>query len=172
MMKRFSKKENLGITLIALVITIVVLIILATVVINLSLGQNGVFNKAKIASQEYKNAQDYEQEKIAKYDNEIDQYASLTRGGNISANYSTTEQVVGKWIDGRDVYQITIAPTTAFGNGTHTLEQSFKTNHNIDKIVSINGIDISSSDGNTYPVAVGSNEYITMRNRKFDFLYV
>ena len=37
MIKRFDKKENLGITLIELVITIVVLIILATVAIQLSL---------------------------------------------------------------------------------------------------------------------------------------
>ena len=42
------KKEK-GITLVALVITIVVLIILAGVAINLSLGENGIFNKAKEA---------------------------------------------------------------------------------------------------------------------------
>ena len=43
------KIENKGITLVALVITIVVLIILAGVAINLSLGENGIFNKAKEA---------------------------------------------------------------------------------------------------------------------------
>ena len=73
-------KSNKAITLIALVITIVVLIILATVVINLSLGNNGIINKAKIATQEYKNAQDYEEEQIAKYSNEIDAIANGNRG--------------------------------------------------------------------------------------------
>ncbi len=44
-MKTF--KKNKGITLIALVITIVVLIILAGVLINITLGENGIFNRAK-----------------------------------------------------------------------------------------------------------------------------
>jgi len=45
-------KNNKGITLIALVITIIVLIILAGVTINLTLGQNGIFNKAEEAKEE------------------------------------------------------------------------------------------------------------------------
>ena len=50
MYKNKSKlKESKAITLIALLITIVVLIILAGVAINLTLGQNGIFNKAKEA---------------------------------------------------------------------------------------------------------------------------
>ena len=51
MMKRLNKKENLGITLIALVITIVILIILAGIIINVSLSDNGIFKKAKEASE-------------------------------------------------------------------------------------------------------------------------
>jgi len=46
------KKEN-GITLIALVITIIVLIILAGVSINLVLGDNGIITKAKWAKKTY-----------------------------------------------------------------------------------------------------------------------
>jgi hypothetical protein len=49
-------KKNLGITLIALIITIIVLLILAGVSINLILGDNGVITKAKIASEETKEA--------------------------------------------------------------------------------------------------------------------
>lgn len=47
-------KRNKGITLIALVITIIVLIILAGVSINLVLGQNGIFNRAKQGAKDYK----------------------------------------------------------------------------------------------------------------------
>ncbi len=43
----FMKKETKGITLIALVVTIVVLLILAGVSLNLVLGENGIINKAK-----------------------------------------------------------------------------------------------------------------------------
>ena len=57
-------KRNRGITLIALVVTILVLIILAGVTINLSLGNNGIFSKAKLAKEEYSNATIDEQEKL------------------------------------------------------------------------------------------------------------
>lgn len=43
-----------GITLIALVITIVILIILAGVAINLTIGENGIFNKAEYAKEQQK----------------------------------------------------------------------------------------------------------------------
>lgn len=58
-------KNIKGITLIALVITIVVLIIIAGVAISLSIGENGIFNKAKYASQEYANEQAREEKEIS-----------------------------------------------------------------------------------------------------------
>ena len=45
-------KKNKGITLVALVVTIVVLLILAGVSINLVLGNNGIIAKAKDAQRE------------------------------------------------------------------------------------------------------------------------
>lgn len=50
-MKNILKSNN-GITLITLVITIIVLIILSAIVINLTVGENGIFGKAKRAQQE------------------------------------------------------------------------------------------------------------------------
>ena len=55
------KKEK-GITLVALVVTIVVLLILAGVSISLVLDQNGIINKAKGARTEYQNAANYEKD--------------------------------------------------------------------------------------------------------------
>lgn len=55
------KKEK-GITLVALVVTIVVLLILAGVSISLVLDQNGIINKAKGARTEYQNAVNYEKD--------------------------------------------------------------------------------------------------------------
>lgn len=46
-------KQQKGITLVALVITIVVLIILAGVAISLTLSDNGIFNKAKEGRENY-----------------------------------------------------------------------------------------------------------------------
>jgi len=73
-------KRNKGITLIALVITIVVLIILAGVAISLSIGENGIFNKAKYASEMYSNEQENEKIEIGKYPNSIDEYVDGGRG--------------------------------------------------------------------------------------------
>ena len=73
-MKRISKNENLGITLIALVITMIVLIILAGVSINFIFGKEGIFTKTQTAVETYQNAQNEEEIQIAKYSNEIDRY--------------------------------------------------------------------------------------------------
>ena len=54
-MQKLLKKQN-GITLIALVITIVVLIILASVAINITVGENGIFNRAIQAKEQFEMA--------------------------------------------------------------------------------------------------------------------
>ena len=74
-------KKNTGITLIALVITIVVLIILASVAITLSLGENGVFRKAAKAREDTKVAQNEESMQIAETTNSIDEITG-TRATN------------------------------------------------------------------------------------------
>ena len=57
MNKKTKIQENKAITLIALVITILILIILAGVAINLTLGQNGLVARAKMARGEYSTAE-------------------------------------------------------------------------------------------------------------------
>lgn len=63
-------RDNKAITLIALVITIIVLLILAGVSIAVLTG-NGLFDNARIAKEKYKNAQENEEDKISKYEDEI-----------------------------------------------------------------------------------------------------
>ena len=50
-------KREKGITLIALVITIIVLLILAGIALNTIVGENGIFNTSTIAVEEYKKSQ-------------------------------------------------------------------------------------------------------------------
>ena len=63
--------NNKGVTLVALVVTIIVFLILAAVIINVNLGENGIFQRAKRAKQEYLNAQEQEQEEINAIDARI-----------------------------------------------------------------------------------------------------
>ena len=68
-----TRREN-GITLIALVVTIMVLIILATVSINAVLGQNGIIGKAKQAKEMYSNSIVKDNEEMDTLLNEMAQY--------------------------------------------------------------------------------------------------
>ena len=61
---RKKSRENKGITLIALVITIIVLIILAGVSISAFIGDNGIVTKARMGAQNYQNAALEEKELI------------------------------------------------------------------------------------------------------------
>lgn len=63
-----NKKEIKGITLIALVITVVVLVIISSVAIGIIVGQNGIINRTKEASNGYINAQENEKDILNNYD--------------------------------------------------------------------------------------------------------
>ena len=74
MMKKKTSTREKGITLIALIVTIIVLLILAGVTINLAVNNQGIFNKAKTATRAYKNATEEEEASLALLENEIDKY--------------------------------------------------------------------------------------------------
>ena len=58
-------KEERGITLLALIITVVIMIILASVTISITLGEGGIINQAKEAAENTKDSAQREQEEIA-----------------------------------------------------------------------------------------------------------
>ena len=68
-------KNSKGITLVALVITIIILLILAGISIS-ALTQTGLFGKAKQAEQKSKEAQEQENAFLGDYENEINKYIS------------------------------------------------------------------------------------------------
>ena len=59
------KKQVQGITLIALVVTVIVLLILAGVAINLTVGDNGLFRRAQNAADTYQEASEREAIELA-----------------------------------------------------------------------------------------------------------
>ena len=60
-----KQKTNQGITLIALVITIIVLLILAGISISMAIGQNGIVTQAQNAVSSHDSATEAEQIKLA-----------------------------------------------------------------------------------------------------------
>ncbi len=86
--KGVNGKNNKGITLIALVITIIVLIILAGVSINLVLGENGLFTRARKAAEDYQQAAINEQEGFNALYDEIGKFEE----GNIPDDENPSEE--------------------------------------------------------------------------------
>ena len=73
-MKKQERRKEEGITLVALVVTIIVLIILAGVSINIVLDQNGIIEKTQEAKNETEQAEKDEKKELGKAEDIINQY--------------------------------------------------------------------------------------------------
>ena len=135
--KRNYSKEN-GITLIALVVTIVVLLILAGVSVNALFGNSGIIEKAKEAQNAMDKAKENDEKGINELTNWLDNQVNGTTGGSTTGgdDTSTTPKIstlvgtaVNKNTKAEDAYgnKITIpkgfkvvAHGTAAGSATYT----------------------------------------------------
>ena len=91
------KKNIEGITLIALVVTIIVLLILAGVALNLTIGQNGIFSRAKDATNTWKNAEVNEQLALDEGANLIDSY--LNGNGTEEGDITKEKLKIGDYVE-------------------------------------------------------------------------
>ena len=86
-----KQKSQRGITLIALVVTIIVLLILAGVAITLSIGENGIFKRAGQAADAWENATKNEEKEMSGVADIID---NINAGNNASSgNYDKEKKV-------------------------------------------------------------------------------
>ena len=81
-MLKETLKRNKGITLIALVVTIIVLLILAGISINMLTADNGIIKKALEAKQETEAAQEEESRILKEYEDLMKKYGSGSTGGD------------------------------------------------------------------------------------------
>ena len=132
--KKVEKLKEKGITLIALVVTIIILLILAGVTLNMALSGDGLFSRAKNAADKYKKAQEDEADLISEigkemYSEYVGEYVTgynpttrtdygigtSTSGAEAIQNFSTEEGM--KWriwdYDGTTLRIISEKPTTA-----------------------------------------------------------
>ena len=90
-------KGNRGITLVALVVTIVVLLILAGISLNLVLGENGIITKAQEARDKTEQARINTEKSMNSLEQELSNYVNKTdsgNGGNSGGSQTTVENVV------------------------------------------------------------------------------
>ena len=112
MSKKITKKRSLqekGITLIALVVTIIILLILAGVTLNIALSDGGLFSKTQEAADKYKQAQSDEEDLILKYEFEM---AKLQ--GEISETETVEEYAMEKEIKEKYGQNIKIGDTVNY----------------------------------------------------------
>ena len=84
-------KGNGGITLVALVITIIILLILATITISMVLGNEGLIARAKKGGNDYKLAAAQEQNNLKDIDAQFD--SLLTGSGDTTPTSLTAAQI-------------------------------------------------------------------------------
>ena len=88
-------KRNKGITLIALVVTIIVLLILAGISINMLTADNGIIKKALEAKQETEAAQEEENRILKEYEDLMKKYGSGSTGGDGTGGEGTGGEDTG-----------------------------------------------------------------------------
>ena len=98
------KKEK-GITLIALVITIIILLILAGITISQLIG-SGLFEKAKLAKNRTKEAEEIENQRLSEYETQINELGGETKNDEPTisakdiANAEDKSKYYGKIVNG------------------------------------------------------------------------
>lgn len=74
-----------------------------------------------------------------------DSFGNVVDIGGGEHTYSTEEQVVGKWIDGRDVYEMTIEDSASHFNSNPLYIEG------LEKVISIDGT-LTTIYNDTYPI--------------------
>ena len=143
MNKRIMKKEK-GITLIALIVTIVILIILAGVSINLLIGEDGLIGRAKKGSDTYSQQQAKEKLELVLVDMQVDKIDNK--------NYNQNEYLTSKIEEN----EMTVNGDIVFVN-----EWKFQIDRNVPKIAKALG-KIDGNDNTEY-----SKEFIRFKEFQY-----
>ncbi len=133
--------ENNGITLIALVVTIIVLLVLAGISISMLTGQNGILNRAQEAKKNTEIAQEDENKKMQGYEDIINKYRELPKNEettpylpNSTFLYKEGDLTTGLVIKDSDnnEYVWIEVPTTIYDNATYNSNGTNKPNSSQD----------------------------------------
>ena len=125
------RKEN-GITLIALVITIIVLLILAGITIAMLTGENGILNKAKDSKAENELGRAKDAINLAASEGIADYYKDVYVNATDSQTYSNTGvqiKVIAK-MQNADIAPVTLSSITAPSAGSTATDIPFTISYN------------------------------------------
>ncbi len=119
-----NQKGEKGITLLALIITVVIMIILAAVTINITLGDGGLIDQAKTAAEATVNSAESEQEQLDSLEQEL---ANILAENEGPATIPETETQVANYadVDGNGSVDGIIYADLAIGGSGSGLGQSY-----------------------------------------------
>ena len=194
MKKEIKNKQEKGITLIALVVTIVVLLILAGVSISLVLNNNGVISKAKEARDKYAEAQTNDEKQLNEVSDWIKEAVGDTTGGGsvtkidgvpipagfvyvggtkasglvISDASADKEKYKGQTTVGTDLVgnQFVWIPVENIADYKRTAYSTDVATGTIDSTTNSEQIKYSSSDSDYYKEALPADEKTSVENNK------
>lgn len=95
-----KKLNQSGITLVALVITIIILLILSVITINFTIGQRGILTRAREAGRNYTNAAKYEEKQLGDFLNEADRIIGNVTGENTGAGENPEKNKIEFYVNG------------------------------------------------------------------------
>ena len=146
--KKITKKKNLqekGITLIALVVTIIILLILAGVTLNIALSDNGLFSKAKKAADDYNQKSIEEELQILFAEKQLDNYSN---GSSVKTDVT---ELLEEMIGGKEITQDDINNFNKYLEGYGEEVKAITSKEDLEKIgqeegYSLDGIYVQLSD--------------------------
>ena len=167
-MQKQKRREEKGITLVALVVTIIVLLILAGVTLNLTIRQNGIFSRAETAANTWRNAEQNEQLAIGELEELMDGYLNGNSGnqGGENEEYNTATTVIDAISQNKPFeFDTTITDSCEPANSVR-VPAGFKIAQESATLVE-NGIVIEDTDGNQFvwiPADTGDGQTVNMSN--------
>ena len=131
-MRKIELQKNNGITLVALVVTIVILLILAGITIMYTMGDNSIFKKAQEAKNKTEEAIQNEQEYMNSIDNMLNEYLNGTGNGeatgpeeipigNIKSDWATIEKIAKEIAKDNNITSETEKITVIVDNKKYTI---------------------------------------------------
>ncbi len=147
--ERKNTRKDRGITLIALVITIVILLILAGISIA-ELTGTGIFAKAKEAKQKYKDAEDLENQMLADYEAQLNSLGKSTVGSGDGTGGSEDENHQG---DDPTTSQVVSASDIASTEDKNEVYGKEVTNYTVDEAPDVKWDIFYADESNIYLIA-------------------
>lgn len=134
---KLNKRNSKGITLIALIVTIIGILILASVSINILFGENGIIEKTKRARGEYNNSQIAEQQDLEEVEKQLAEYENT-----LPENTAQNPQNAGTQVKMPSSWYTTIPAYISTEDGK-TIKRSVK-------VASV--VAVATGNGETVPV--------------------